>query len=270
MKTTPFYSDIDYQFPNMSPDSPFMFGCMDHTPNEHIEHDKVLTSVFLFYSPKFHSEFESVLTRSKIHLNKWSSSKKYKDNFKNTIRSINSANLPFFVHVLTAYGSDIYKSKQHYIDELLLNKLITTTEQDNAIYDEYNFVSETIKTNEKTSLGALHIAHFILRSYHLFKEYCATKNIPFLGNPFELLHDRFASNRDDVTHKLVQLCVNMTLYHGYPTREISLKTPIEPDPPENLFVDNLCGYFHSIKDLDSEKPKGVIFPNNLVWERWES
>lgn len=266
------YLDVIFDIPKRLDDSPFMMGCMDHTPTEIIERDKTYTSVFLFYTPDFHKMFEPLLSENSIKLEKWKHSPRYKEYFPSVLNAINEARLPYFVHAISAKGADIYNLKQHFVDQLQMNTVLLKMHTKNGErYDEYGVVEnnafKSMRLTEKASLAALYISHFIVRAYHQFKQYCEHHNIAFLGDPFILYHDKFPQTRGNLLPKITTLCASHSLHAGYSVREIMVANYVDRTS-DGLFTDNICGYLHSkanAKDIDMSKE---ILPKNLFWERW--
>lgn len=247
----------------------FMYGGMDHTPQEWIDKDKTYTSAFIFFTKDFHREFQKL----RITLKKWSSHrpKSYRTNFiDNHLPRL--LELPFFAHILTAKGSDIYFDKQRYIRELKLDAIIKTHEKDGRIYDIYNVNNKKgvcpFELQEKISVGALHISHFIIRSFMRFKDLCKQHGIFILDDAFQLFHDKLPGENEKMGG-LISSLVSLSQYYGYPTRIISFQhwDSKNNETAEDLLADNLVGLFNHIALDKYDKEIVKLFGHDQIF--WE-
>jgi len=249
------------------------FVCMtiDHSPQELIKNNcDELTSVILFIHSSFARELDSYLKRKNFKLRKWSSRGNYKERFINNIFLDNEfQELPFFFRVLKVGNDVIIRSKDHYLRELRIpNNCIEEFDENEKKYHRYKLLPHDLVAIDQMSFAALHISHFIVRSFIEFKKMCEINNINCIDNPIQIYHDFFPFESSDMA-SLIQLFIGNRGINLFHWNEIKVNNR---EVEDDLLCDNLCGLF---RNLDSLEPNiiGQIEGKNktcLVYEKWKN
>lgn len=238
------------------PDQYFMFGAVDHSPQELVKENTMHISAFIFYNVDFHKKLSAL----GIQLKKWSRSRGNDSYRKKFIEEYwpEMQELPFFAHVASISGDKILQSKQRYLKELGLSRVV----EESGGYHKYTVCdkdgrSRSFSMKERMSLSALHIANFIIRAFFGFKDFCKQYNIPMLDDPFQVYHDRLPGD-NPMMGGVISKLVSLSLYMGYSVRIMSLmhwgaRDEKHIEGPDELLVDNLAGLF---KDIAAGKHKG--------------
>ncbi len=251
--------------------SVFSCGAMDHCGQEFPVHSENLCSVFIMFSGEFYKYF----SEKNIKLVQWKKrGKKYIRNFI-TYNWEKIQDLPFFGYILTANGKNIYEKLNFYIQELNLGNTIEIICDNGENYHQYKILENGkisfIKLKEKISIGALHIAHFIIKSFIHFKGFCHTNNVSLISDPFQIYHDFFPSRTD--MGFVVNELISLSQYHSYRTQTMNIfHWTANYEQPCQLLTDNLAGLFQYFSKKNDNDPffKEFIAKNRsiLCFEKW--